>query len=340
MELTIAAGQPSNYASNNPHMHRLLYAISALLLVTGMLPSQSAAQPLGRVYDGIPMDSAVISFSDTAAAIMPTTFSVTLDTSHTTLWRMGTTSKSFFNQGISGRPGIMTDTMAPYPLNANEWFSLKLTIPQGYLNNPIIGFTHKYQTAARQDGGVVEYSFDSLNWNNVVGGCYVNTVTDSFYKDADTLRNGSAAFSGTGGWKTSRFQFFQGIPIKTTARCSIQFPVWVRFRFVSDTTTDSLAGWIIRSIKIERDHYSGDVADARRLPHLNVYPNPSANGIFNWPALEGAEDYTLRLTNALGQLSYQSPYMRKTDLSMLPAGLYYYRVDDGVQTFAGTLRKE
>jgi hypothetical protein len=60
------------------------------------------------------------------------------DSSNTKLWQMGSTHKSYFADTGSAK-GIMTDTLNPYPVNANSWFVLKGFINQNYIN-PIISF--------------------------------------------------------------------------------------------------------------------------------------------------------------------------------------------------------
>ncbi len=294
----------------------------------------------GHVLDGRPNDSAIISFADTIAWHNPVNFSVSIDTTWTTLWRSGATSKTFFNTGITGSPGMMTDTASPYPVNANDWIGIKIIRKAGTsFTNPIISFTHKYQTTAGRDGGTVEYSFDSLSWYNVVNGCYAMMQADSFYKATDTLPGKIPAFSGTRGWKRSRFQFFQGLPLKGAAACQVSFPIWLRFRFISDTTADTLAGWLIRNVTVEQDYYAGGVNDVKPLPALDIFPNPVETGVLNWPRLEGQEKYVLRIINMLGKEVYQGAYPRLLNIAAWPAGSYYYRVDDGISAYGGFFQK-
>src|SRR5690606_2025592 len=127
-------------------------------------------------------------------------------------------------------------------------------------------------------------------WHNVVGDCILmgEMRTTKMYDFDDTLWTGEPAFTGnSGGWMYSRFQFFRGIPIRRTAGpdCLAPNPL-IRFRFVSDATSSTMDGWLIDSIKLEADRYGGNVAGIGHTTRLEVYPNPSANGVFNFPALE------------------------------------------------------
>lgn len=287
---------------------------------------------MNRIWQGIAMDSTLISFCDTIPSLN-TGMNVRLDTAHTTLWRSGSSSKAFFSGTAGMKYGIMTDTASPYTSDLNEWFSLKLST---FSMNPIVSFRHRYQTDSGSDGGIVEYSFDSTEWNNVINGCFSRVFTDSFYNPTDTIIGGKPGFSGTSGWKVSTFQFFRGLPLKQTADCDVRFPVWIRFRFRSDSETENLAGWQIQWIKLEADRYSGSVPDPRQTQTLAVFPNPSADGIFNFPELPGSELMQVRLSDVTGRVISESGYFRQLDLSKLQPGQYFYQIG----TYRGRLLRQ
>ena len=317
-----------------------------LLFLFGSSSLLSAQINGGHVFDGHATggspDSSIITFGAVTSPHLAPSISATLDASSTTLWKTGSTTKPFFtgNGAIAG--AIMTDTSAPYPVSANQWFILKLNgVAGGWTGwyNPIFGFTHRYQTTAGKDGGIVEYSLDTgTTWNNVRGGCYTMTFADSFYSATDTLQGGTPAFSGTSnGWVTSRFQLFQGIPVKGEG-CPMRWPVWIRFRFVSDAVAESLDGWLISSIKVEKDFYGSGVQDVSRHPSLDVYPNPAPDGHFRWPQLTDASRYSLTVTDLTGHTVWKGAYSTTTDFSQLQPGTYFYRVDNGGgSVFAGKL---
>lgn len=309
----------------------------AFTLLFTLLSLIASAQFNGNVIDAVPSDSAVVSFDPSIPSRSSSAIQLSFDTANASLWRIGTTSKHFFAVAGTGASGIMTDTANDYPASANDWFTIKVN---GHFLNPIISFTHKFETRTGMDGGVVEYSFDSLTWNNVVGGCYSQVLTDSFYKAGDTLQNGTPTFSGTTYWKRSRFQLFQGIPIKMTGSCQMKWPFFVRFRFVSDTTTDSLAGWIIRNIIVEKDYYGSSVNGLVGLQPLHVYPNPSRDGLFYWPEIQESSPGKIEITDPLGRIVLVAPYQHTLDCSKLSSGLYYYHVRFGEKEFAGKLFRE
>lgn len=301
------------------------------------------AQFTSGVYDGKPYDSLVLSFEPVDSlqgAILGD-----LDTTGTLLWDIGTTSKPYFSTGVGNDFAIMTDTSIPYPLNANDWF----TVTAHYSFNTIISFRHKYETTAGHDGGIVEFSFDGgNNWQNVLDSCNADdngiwapgVHTDNFYGKNDTLMDGQWAFSGTSsGWIYSRLQFFVGLPVRVTAGgCYPNTDPMIRFRFVSDDTLESMDGWMIDDIKIEADDYGSNVTSIHHN-NLNVYPNPSYDGLINFPALEDT-NYTITITNITGSTIMTSPYKPYLDLSAQPKGLYFYKVTNGVTTYTGRLTIE
>jgi hypothetical protein len=327
---------------NHPIMKKLLQ----LALVLSIASTAAVhAQP---VHDGIKNDSTTFTFEQNDS-LERQIRKRSIDTAGAQLWKIGTTSKSFFAQGMSSDYAIMTDTSQPYPVNADDWFTLKLL--QGSQFNVIIGFWHKYQTTSNQDGGVVEYSKDGFNWLNVLDSCNVDTMqwtgggisTENFYGPDDTLANGMPAFTGTSnGWQYSRFQFFFGLPVKGTAiDCLPDDSAYVRFRFISDNTAESLDGWIIDKIQIEDDHYSAvkDLASANN--YVTIYPNP-AKDVLNIK-MDKEIYHTARIMNTMGQLCSEhklSGRQAKINVHDLAPGTYFILLGGKNGTTAERIEKQ
>jgi len=278
----------------------------------------------------------------------------TADTATVPLWETGFTYKTFFSADSIPSAGIMTDTLHYYPANANHFFQINLQMGL----NTIVDFWHRYQTDSPHAGGLVEYSTDGSTWQNVIGLCSLDTFwggvsgtfTDGFYTFADTLFNGSPAFMGnSGGTVYSRIQFFQGLPLKTTSASDSSGPcdfipgdtLYIRFRFISDSTVDSLAGWKIDSMKVEIDHYSDytGLHDAS-IPQLKVYPQPSYDGQFHFPYLLGESEYSIEIFTLTGTRVMRMPYTEQLDLSSSPPGVYVYKVSNGYRYYTGRLVRE
>lgn len=300
-----------------------------------LLPFELTAQ----IYEGTPpVDSTTIAFAisdSTPNNIIP-------DTSAIPLWQIGNTTKSFFLSGSSSHHATMTDTVGSYPINSNNWFTLKLmTVPP----NPIFSFWHRYQTSAGHDGGIVEFSFDTgLTWMNVIECPQI--LNENFYSHTDTLISGESAFSGvSAGEQYSRFQFLDCWivgPMPTGCSFAYYFgPVFIRFRFKSDSIPDSLAGWMIDSIKIVNPGcIPGSVKNVVKTEHLNVYPNPSFDGLFVFPDLPNEKDYRIEVYNAIGKKVLENSYSHSADLATSPKGLYFYRVTSESQYYSGKLLLE
>lgn len=290
----------------------------------------------GQVWDGYQGDSSYITFDTMQIEDIIT------DTS--TIWQIGSTTKPFFSQNLLPVRTIMTDTVNSYPTNANSWF--QLTIPAGY-TNVIVNFVHKYQTDSLHDGCIVEFSTDTgATWENVKGGCNVDgsgawngVLTDNLYGSNDTLVTGEMAFSGnSSGWIHSRVQFFWGFPIKSTDstdQCNMSEQIiHLRFRFLSDNIADTLDGWIIDSVKIEYDGYSG-IKNIIKKNKLSIHPNPSEDGRFYFPELNGT--YKTEIFNSFGQTIYNREYHRNIDMSSYAKGLYFYKVSGESELYTGQL---
>jgi hypothetical protein len=242
----------------------------------------------------------------------------------------------------------MTDTAGMYPVNADHSFVVR--VRSGFTT--LFSFWHRFQTDSSKDGGMVEFSQDNgLTWYNVIDSCNLDSgywfnagiFTANFYTENDTLENGLACFNGTRASVLSRVQFQYPLPIKPTAGHSCVWSCdtfYVRFRFLSDSTYDSLAGWLIDSIKVKRFAHEGFVQQIARLQKLTVFPNPSFDGIFGFPELFAESRFRIFVYNTLGQCILQQQYSRSIDLGCFPDGVFFYRVTDGGAFYSGTLLKE
>jgi hypothetical protein len=321
-------------------MKKTVTLIYGFILLMAWLPLQTHAQP--PVTDGQSYDSTTITFD---------VLSTSIDTTGVHVWQIGHTVKPFFSAGGFAVRSIMTDTLNHYPTNANDWFVVKFS---GAGLNPIIDFKHKYQNTLNHDGCVVEFSADSgTTWQNVLGPCadsfgyQPGILTSNFYTNADTLADGTRAFTGSSsGWVYSRLQFFHAIPIRTTSALSpgCNYPamgskIYLRFRFVSDNVADTLDGWIIDSIKYENDLWMS-VADIDGYKTLEVFPNPSADGIYTFPVLMNEKEYKIEVLDVLGQSLIKTDYTHSINLSLYSKGMYCYRVRGSNENYTGKLMRE
>jgi hypothetical protein len=316
-------------------------AMNKLILAIVFLLFSAVFSASAQVHDGFPGDSSIINFSSYS---MPNFIP---DTSSSPVWQIGYSRKTFFGIDSVGAKMIMTDTLNPYRINCNNWFVIK-----NLEFEMIVDFWHKYQTSGGHDGGIVEFSLDSgLTWQNLKGDCNVDSssrfpgvLTTNFYTKTDTLNTGEPAFTGTqSSTQFSRIQFYFGPVVGPfgDSGCLVSVPpaYYLRFRFVSDSIADSLAGWIIDSIKLENDIYWGKVVDIKKKD-LSIFPNPSYDGSFNFPSLTNEQKYTIEVFNPIGTKLLKIPYVHSLELEQYPPGLYFYKVSDGTEYYSGRLLKE
>jgi len=302
-----------------------------LLCIFGSL--SASAQFQGNPFG---FDSVYFTISDTVPhQIVP-------DTAASPLWQIGHTTKMVFAADTNGSHGIMTDTLHPYPTNANNWFTL---VVDNAPPNMILDIWHEYQTDSGKDGGIVEFSTDSgATWLNIAT-CpdmfFPAIITQNFYTNADSLSNGQQAFSGNShGQVHSRLQFFDCILLKRTATTCHFFysgSFYIRFRFSSDTLADTLSGWKIDSIKVLGATCPGYVNDVNGALHVSPYPNPTHDGIFNFPALGHENELSLEVYNTLGAKVYSGAYTHQLNLSNHAPGLYFFTLRNRRQQYSGKL---
>ena len=304
-----------------------------LLLMLFLLPCVS----YGQIWYVAPvLDSTVFNFSGTDTLSHHVLSShyipgvVSIDTSSTTLWRIGNTLKPGFTTGTVHTHGIMTDTLNPYPTHANDYFKLKVgaNIP-----NFIVDFWHRYDMDSLHAGGIIEFSTDSCStWMNVAS-CTSSFHFENFYTSLDTILGGQAAFTGhSSGTQYSRFEVANCFGVKlTSTSCYVPFstPVYFRFRFVSDTTTSTNSGWIIDSIKFEFMDCVGGTEDIAHNNTIEVSPNPAYSSI----TVTSANPIDkITITNLLGQQVYHSNTHKEAetiDVSQLPKGMYFISINNG-----------
>jgi len=318
---------------------------SILVLLISVLLSTPAIAQIDR-FLGEASDSFFVRFdADTVRCYTP-------DTATAPLWQIGRTYKSFFTSDTAGVVAVMTDTTHPYPVNANNWFVISL-LKLRY-HSIVFSFWHKYQTDSGRDGCIVELSQDNgVTWFNITDTCTLppgasypmdyNFLFEGFYCAGDTLASGASAFSGV--CSTSRLSEFllecpDPLTISENYYCSWREvdSVFVRFRFVSDSVPDTMAGWFIDSIRVKTYFVGiGAVNELGAFDQLTVSPNPSSSGVFTFPALRQQEQLTIIVTDVLGREVLYAPYTQHLDLSSKPHGLYFYYVTNGRHYDSGKL---
>jgi len=301
------------------------------------------------IYGTLEIDSSQIVLADSST--LPSRLAI--DTASPHLWQFGNTHKSYFTTDTAESRGLMTDTLHPYSVNSNA--SVWLAIPDAVFW--IVTIKHSYQTDSLHAGCIVEYTADSgSSWQNVMGPCNANgspcTIgfrTENFYGSSDTLLTGEPCFMGSQKNRISRFQVYGGCPIRLTGRENDRATsgctgLWgagryfLRFRFKSDSTVDTLAGWKIDSIAFRLDEYPGEVRSLAAEPESIVaVPSPSASGVFTFPEIANQTEYHTVIYDILGNTIADMPYADVVDLHERESGWYFYIVTNGKQKWTGRM---
>ena len=310
-------------------MKRILFTLSITLCC--LISSAQVMYPNDTIYDYSTItfagNDSLIWHAEHVPYYYPTYTIMTIDTAGTDLWKIGSTLKPVFSNTVTPAKGIMTDTMNTYPKNADDYFVLKAKdLPPNF----IINVWHRYDMDSFHAGGIVEFSTDTgATWMNVIN-C---AATENFYSSTDTLFNGVAAFTGkSNGEVFSRIQFITCIGEKSSATSCFRYQqialVYFRFRFVSDTTTDSLSGWMIDSIQLQNPGcIPGAVEKLTKANALTIYPNPATDKI---TISSSVKINQIVISNLVGQTVYNHEYSSKqvhVNVAGFAKGVYLIKVN-------------
>ncbi|MCF8276320.1 MAG: T9SS type A sorting domain-containing protein [Flavobacteriales bacterium] len=257
----------------------------------------------------------------------PHLFSVnTSDSSNA--WVYGTTSKSFFDNEI----GWVTDSVNSYADSLRSELVVMIPSNDNYsYQTSWIAFEHKYSTDTLVDGGYLEYSCDSVNWQSIAWTwSQLNLPLETeIFNFPSIIHDTVYGFSGNQSeWTWSAVQFiwyvsvFQGNESRSNG-CDWENmdTVYVRFVFESDSMETGKDGWMIRNMIIGLDNFPGAVGEYVKSP-IDVYPNP-ASDMVRFLIPDGIETPTSTLVyDMAGRVVLSVPFHLNLDVSMLDAGNY------------------
>ncbi len=215
-----------------------------------------------------------ISFDDTADRKY-----IVLDTTHShNGWQLGVPQKPVFNNTLSGRCAMVTDTLNPYAAPDTSIFYLKIpawnpTTREGFaMYTPLFVAQFYYQIDIDTDAvATIEMSTDSgVSWYNIA-----DTFPPGFYQHGALSYPGALdsaiRFNGlsTPGW--TAFQINTDSSYHSTGHNDTFL---LRFTLLSSDNLSNRDGWIIDSVWL---FYGIPVGVPGVSAHstASVYPNPS-----------------------------------------------------------------
>ena len=208
-------------------------------------------------------------------------------------WQLGYNQK--IEMGTPGEDfGIETDLDSAYPTESNCSFIIQMPTNPLQYGQTILLFEHRYLTDSLKDGGIIEFSFNGTEWNNVVGSMWsafynfpgIDNQTGSYQVDSlPRIDTSGYSFTGTNSnWTWSGLELIWAMMTKneplennggsTTQEDQILF----RFRFKSDTLADSKPGWMIRNLVVGYADIGG-MAHASINAKPPIFPNPTNDRI-------------------------------------------------------------
>lgn len=192
------------------------------------------------------------------------------------LWQIGKPNKFNFNQPISPDQVIVTDTVQPYPINANASFTITTIscgafepgIQGGYGKAEITGW-YFVNSDSLNDYGLIEISFDK-------GSSWVNLLEDSIQNQyVNTIPDEIELTGNSNDWVYFQISFSD-----LGQLYPVQFgdTILYRFSFHSDNQADSLPGLMFDELYFE-DHVTELHELDKNGPLVTVSPNPSQKEI-------------------------------------------------------------
>lgn len=301
-----------------------------LLITVSTIIGFSQIEPFEGIYD---VDSC--DFETPCHLVIPQTI-------NENLWQRGAPHKLTFTESYSLPNAMVTDSLNPYPANADSWFDLKFDMME-YLGGMdiLVGFRQKYNTDTLADGGFIELSYDhGLTWVNVLKDSNIMFLySENLYSSEDTLKGGIPGFSGySGDWIHTQIEIIYAFPVK--------WPVdtlYMRFHFISDDVETGRDGWMIDNIKSSFVDLGG-AAKNKEIAEIMVFPNPlTKRSSLTIPNPSGKELIIELIDQSARSIqSYKTTKSTFTiDKGFLKPGMYLIKVtSDGLLTATGKIMVE
>jgi hypothetical protein len=266
---------------------------------------------------------------------------VNIDSTPNNIWQIGQPQKTFFNSALSQPRALVTDTINAYPVNDTSGFWIEIIPYQMGFAGGIraLQWAQKLDYTSNLDGGTIEFSSDDgATWSNVFNNPYVYSFYGFDSQNADTLADGTFAFSGRDTswkdiWLCFDFSFYNDT-------------VMVRFKNHSDGNDDGKEGWMIDNMIAHLTIVHTAKRTEPTSEDLKVYPSVSSSrfNIEGKPANDHDVIQSLKVYDAAGRLvkDYgRCPLKFYIDLGSYAEGKYMIDVQTTVkkQTFPVMVKK-
>ena len=232
------------------------------------------------------------------------------------IWQIGRPQKLVFDSAHTKPNVIITDTVNTYPINDTSSFYLWHVEHKHFGWWPVLEFRYKIDADSQKDFGEISFSPDKgITWYNVLNDTIPITVAPSNKPFTGEKNKWVDCFIGFSTWDAS-FGYTDSILFK--------------FTFYSDSISESMDGWMIDNIKMY--DFITNVREHKRLPQINISPNPAQETIriqFLDPNIRDSQE--LKIYSITGQLVLRQmiyPPESEINIETLESGVYMYAIGD------------
>lgn len=248
-----------------------------------------------------------------------------IDNSSENSWQIGRPSKTLFNSANTFAKAIITDTLNYYPVNDSSSFTFAIPLSNFPWAPIAIQWTQKIDFDAPFDGGIVEFSNDSVTWENASWSPYAY----QFYGFMP-LNLGLVTSANEGGF-TGTDNVWRDIWLCIDPTYAhLNDTIFCRFTFYSDNINTNKEGWMIDNFQA-RTTIIHPVKEISQIDDVVVYPNIST-GMVNvemkktkpTDAIDNIEmiDESGKVVETFGK-NFTKVVL---DIKKHKPGLYYFRV--------------
>lgn len=337
---------------NELYLHKIDSMRNVIFIFIFLLSTSIRAQTFDSSWCYLGMPAYIDSTYDVCDSAN-TNFKIRIENTANNLWQYGNSLKFGVQSTQDSSCSIITDTSNYYTTNNTSafYFILPEKPPMTFWGsnyNYYLKFWHKYDLDSLMDGCWLEFSADSgATWNRInknggMQGVFGVTFLCNVYNHVapewalDTLVSGTTAWTGSSnGWEFASVGMNIVLPIKPSRSGLINA---VRFVFKSDSIQNNKHGWAIRDISIGTIDVGTNTTDHHKYQRLEIYPNPSNNGIFYIKNL-GNTKGTIYIYDISGRLLQSSSLNETINLTEYKSGIYSYKCLINGNVFNGTLFK-
>lgn len=210
--------------------------------------------------------------ADTSAINSVLFYKDSLDTNN--IWQIGTPQKTIFSGASTVPNALVTDTINPYPANNTSTVYAKLELSGGWFGVWSYQWNQKIDFGPG-DGGILEFSTDSVVWQNV----FWSPFTYNFFgydQNNAGIVFGDDGFVGTDTtWKNVWLCY-------DLSWLSLQENLFLRYTLMSDSTGGFATpneGWLVDNV-LSEPTWVHTVNEVQPDDYMTIFPNP-ANEKFN-----------------------------------------------------------